>query len=443
MSTRSLLTALARSLLAGEQEREPALARLSRTLGRSWPWLEPLAQRYLERFGSSGMRARLRDVVQFLRKDRGFERARKKHARELSVEQWLIEPHRMQPASAAAGWDVPAITSVGDLADRFQLTPGELDWFADLKALGYKRRAPLLRHYHYRVLVKRSGGLRLVEAPKPRLKEMQRWILAGILEKIPAHSAAHGFVRGRSIRTFVAAHVAQRVVLRMDLRDYFPSFGGARIQAFFRTLGYPEPVADLLGGICTNAVPRDVWRRAAPDVSAAELREARELYARPHLPQGAPTSPALANLCTYRIDCRLAGLASSAGAHYTRYADDLAFSGGEAFARHVERFATHVAAILIEEGFRPFHRKTRVMRQGVRQHLAGIVTNRHANVMRRDFDRLKAVLTNCVRHGPAGQNRDAHPCFREHLEGRVAFVESVNPARGRRLRDLFNQIRWG
>ncbi len=442
MSTRSLLTALARSLLAGEQEPEPAVDRLSRTLGRSWPWLEPLAQRYLDAFSGSRTRPRIRDVVLFLREDSGFERARKKHARELSVEEWLIEPHRMQPASAAASWEIPAITSAGELADLFQLTPGELDWFADLKGLGYKRNAPALRHYRYRVLAKRSGGVRLIEAPKPRLKKMQRWILEGILDRIPAHPAAHGFVRGRSIRTFVASHVGQRVVLRMDLRDYFPSFGGARIQAFFRTLGYPEPVADLLGGVCTNAVPRDVWKQAPQELSAADLREARELYARPHLPQGAPTSPALANLCTYRVDCRLAGLASSAGAQYTRYADDLAFSGDEAFDWRVDRFATHVAAVLLEEGFQPFHRKTRVMRQGVRQHLAGIVTNRHANIMRPDFDRLKAVLTNCVRRGPEGENRAAHPRFREHLEGRVAFVENVNPARGRRLRELFEQIRW-
>jgi hypothetical protein len=212
-------------------------------------------------------------------------------------------------------------------------------------------------------------------------------------------------------------------------------------------MGYPESVADLLGGICTNATPRDVWK-AAPsteagfDIPAAQLREARALYARPHLPQGAPTSPALANLCAYRVDCRLAGLARSAGAEYTRYADDLAFSGGEAFVRRVERFAAHGAAILHEEGFGVNHRKTCIMRQGVRQHLAGLVANRRLNVMRADFDRLKAILTNCVRKGPESQNRDAHPYFRAHLEGRVGFVETINPGKGRRLRAILEQIRW-
>jgi hypothetical protein len=282
----------------------------------------------------------------------------------------------------------------------------------------------------------------LIEAPKARLKKMQRRILAEILERIPAHAAAHGFVKGRSIQTFVAPHTGQRVVLRMDLRDFFPSIAGVRIQALFRTMGYPEAVADLLGGICTNATPQGIWKGAGLDLPSTQLREARDLYARPHLPQGAPTSPALANLCAYRVDCRLAGLAEAAGAQYTRYADDLAFSGGEDFERRVERFALHTAAILHEEGFSVHHRKTRVMRQGVRQHLAGLVANQRVNVMRGDFDRLKAILTNCARLGPESQNRDGHPYFRAHLEGRVGFVETIHPAKGKRLREILARIRW-
>lgn len=236
------------------------------------------------------------------------------------------------------------------------------------------------------MLAKQSDGLRLIEAPKPRLKAMQRQILARILEQVPPHPVAHGFINGRSIRTFVAPHVDRRVVLRMDLQDFLPSFGGARIEGVFRTLGYPETVADLLGGICTNAAPRDVWTQAGAETDAVQLRQAHSVYARPHLPQGAPTSPALANICSYRLDCRLAGLAKSVGAEYTRYADDLAFSSNDAlFERRVETFSIHVAAILMQEGRTVHFRKTRVMRQGVRQFLAGLVANQRANVIRADF----------------------------------------------------------
>jgi RNA-directed DNA polymerase len=433
MRNPSLLRALARSFLAGAPEVEQIAARAGGTLGRQWRWLRPLAQRYLNAVAGR-TRPRHRDVVQFLLNDRNFGRAWSRYFHELSVSQWIAEPQEMQPVAAAAGWNVPRIESVGALCDWLWLDVGDLEWFADLKGLANKKNRPLLRHYHYRVLSKPDGNVRLIEAPKPRLKSLQRQILTEILDKIPPHPAAHGFLKGRSIRTFAAGHTGQRVVLRMDLSDFFPTFSAARIQTVFRAMGYPEPVADLLGGICTHAAPRDLCAGLAYD--------ARSLYSRPHLPQGAPTSPALANLCTYRADCRLTGLAESAGARYTRYADDLAFSGGDEFERRVERFSTHVAAILLEEGFAVNHRKTRIMRRGVRQHLAGLVVNEHINVRRRDFDRLKAMLTNCARLGAEGQNRAGHTDFRAHLEGKVGFVESVNPAKGRRLRAIFERIRW-
>ena len=308
--------------------------------------------------------------------------------------------------------------------------------------LGPERYAGPLSHYHYRILAKEGGAIRLIEAPKERLKRIQKQILAEIIEKIPVHPAVHGFRRGRSVRTFAAPHVGQQVVLRMDLRDFFPSISTPRVQAMFRTAGYPESVANLLGGLCTTAAPRALWQEKGWSLDPLRMADARHLYAWPHLPQGAPSSPSLANICAFRVDCRLTGLAEGCGAVYTRYADDLAFSGGENFEHGVERFAIHAAAILLEEGFAVHHRKTRIMRQGVRQYLAGVVTNRRLNVPRPDYDRLKAILTNCIRQGPASQNHEAHADFRASLAGRVSFVEMINPDRGARLRRLFDQITW-
>jgi RNA-directed DNA polymerase len=435
MPSPSLVTTLARSFLTGDLTVEGIVDRCGKTLGRNWRWLRPLAQRFVESVAGE-TRPRQRAVLEFFLHDRGFRRASSKYFDELSVARWICDAHHMQPVAAAAAWDVPAIESVGALADWLKITPDELLWFADLKGLAYKTKRPQLAHYHYRVLAKKSGAIRLIEAPKSRLKSLQRRILAQILDKIPPHPAAHGFVAARSVKTFTAPHLGQRVVLKMDLQDFFPSITGVRVQTVFRTMGYPESVADLLGGICTNAVPRRVWDGYAP------FREARMLHARPHVPQGAPTSPALVNVCLHRVDCRLTGLARSASAEYTRYADDLAFSGGDEFDRCVERFSTHVAAILLEEGFNVNHRKTRIMRQGVRQRIAGVVTNERANVLRSDFDRLKATLNNCARLGPESQNRAAHPRFRAHLHGRIGWVESINPAKGQRLRAIFERINW-
>jgi retron-type reverse transcriptase len=435
------LHALARSFLAGSAEPDEIVRRAGVVLGREWRWLLPVARRYSESFHKTP-RPRLATVVGFISNDSGFKNAWYRLGDRIAVRSLIAGPQTMLPVPAAAAWNLPPIESVADLAAWFNATVSELEWYADLKDLNRRQRDPRLTHYCYRQQIKKSGNIRLIEAPKQHLRQMQRRILAEILNRVPAHPCAHGFVKGRSIRSFAAPHVAQAMVLRMDIEDFFPSFAARRIQAFFRTLGYPEPVADLLGGLCTNTVAFRSWRSPSMDMIPSRFNEARRLYARPHLPQGAPTSPALANLCSYRLDCRLAGLAQSAGAVYTRYADDLAFSGDRDFAARCERFATSVAAILGESGFAVNHHKTRIMRPGVSQRLVGLITNRHLNVPREEFDRLKATLVNCIRRGWQSQNREGRSDFRSHLSGRVSFVESINAARGVRLRSLFQQIEW-
>jgi RNA-directed DNA polymerase len=144
-----------------------------------------------------------------------------------------------------------------------------------------------------------------------------------------------------------------------------------------------------------------------------------------------------------RASSRLAGLARKAGAEYTRYADDLLFSGDGDFERSLERFRVFVLAILLDEGFSIRHRKTRVMRSGTRQSAAGVLINKRTNIAREDYDRLKAILHNCEKLGPDSQNRDHHPHFRAHLSGRIAYVRMVNHERGEKLQRLFDRIAWG
>jgi hypothetical protein len=268
------------------------------------------------------------------------------------------------------------------------------------------------------------------------LKFAQRQILRKILHAIPPHEAARGFRTGCSVRDFVEPHTGKEILFRMDLEDFFPSISAARILRIFLTAAYPETVARALTRLTTHAAPPAVL-----DERALTWPERRRL-AKPHLPQGAPTSPALANLSAFHLDCRLAGLAEAAGAAYTRYADDLLFSGGVDFARQKKRFVVTVGAILIGEGFRPNHHKTRVLRQGQKQHAAGLVLNEKPNIDRREFDRLKAILTNCVRHGPSSQNRENHPQFAAHLLGRLAWVRFIHPGKATKLRAIFERIEW-
>jgi hypothetical protein len=438
-SEKSLARALAEVFAAGSLDAGALAERARRAIRRCPAWVVRLSERIAAQFATRG-RVPVQRLEAYIRQDTAFVR------KSGSLSPGRIKLPGVRPAMCPvpgppSAWPVPPITTQGGLADWLGVTSAELDWLADAKGLERTASYEPLCNYVYRWIKKRSGGRRLIEAPKPRLKALQRKVLSGILEQIPAHAAVHGFRRGRSIRTYAAPHGGQRVVLRIDLEHFFASIARARVFGLFHTAGYPDGVARLLAALCTNVPPSRLWDACPPLVGSPDDVMQR-LYLRPHLPQGAPTSPVLANLCAYRLDCRLAALAARLNGQYTRYADDLAFSGGAELARRAQRFAIHVTAIALEEGFAVQTRKTRIMRQGVRQELAGVVVNRWTNFRRCDYDALKATLVNCIRRGSESQNRGGLLDFRAHLVGRVAFVTQLNPRRGRRLQELLAQIDW-
>jgi RNA-directed DNA polymerase len=438
-SRKSIARSLATTFVAGTLDEKDLVQRGERVLGRRWRWLLPMARRLAE-ICAGRVRPRKATIEKWILRDPGFSRACSRH--DLCLTSFIGDTPMMRPIAAAKAWDIQLLRTAGELGGWLGLTLGELDWFADLRGLLCKQSSPKLRHYRYRTLSKKHGQFRLIEAPKPRLKEIQRRILTGILDHVPPHEAAHGFRRGRSIVTFAGPHVGSEVVIKLDLEDFFPSISAAQIHAIFRSVGYPEAVADLLTGLCTTSTPMEELHDAYCASYDSRMQQQRRRYSQRHLPQGAPTSPSLANLCAYRMDCRLAGLAAAVGANYTRYADDLVFSGDGGLRRAAVRFSVHASAIIMEEGFSVHHRKTRIMRQGVRQRIAGMVVNQGLNLPREDFDRLKATLTNCARHGAPTQNRSGHENFRSHLEGRVSYFEMITPVKGGRLRELFEQISW-
>ena len=381
------------------------------------------------------------DLAAFLRADPSLTRAFSRAALQASASPRPRKPKMEDPPPRLTSINIPNLPTPAALAQCFGINIDRLLWRADVTGRNRKHPPGPLRTYRYRWIPRRNGPPRLLEIPKVALKQMQRKILAEILNQIPAHPAAHGFRPGRSILTNAAPHCGKSIVLRFDLADFFPSVTSARVFRIFRTIGYPSPVARLLMGVCTTSLPADVWD-ARPGARLGSDFHARQRLITRHLPQGAPTSPALANLAATRLDRRLSGLAATASAIYTRYADDLIFSGDDTLARSRKRFATHVALIATDEGFTLNHRKTRMMRPGVRQHVTGVVVNIHPNLPRAEFDRLKAILTNCARQGPASQNRQNLPDFRAHLVGKLAHVASIHSARGEKLRTLFNQIDW-
>jgi hypothetical protein len=332
-----------------------------------------------------------------------------------------------------ARWDLPVLATPEDLAKWLGLPLGKVAWLAGRFDWGSRPASVRQAHYVYHWKPKRAGGARLIESPKVLLRQVQTRILREILDRVPAHAAAHGFVKGRSILTNAVPHTGRTVVVKWDLTNFYATVRFNRVVAIFRTLGYSREAAIWLASLTTAATPADV---PLPETGAHALKA----YRGRHLPQGAPTSPALANLSAFSLDVRLSGLAKAFGGTYTRYADDLTISGDERFARRLRNLIPLVEQVIRSERFRVHPHKRRVLRSGKRQVVAGVVVNAKPNVCRDEFDRLKAILHNAARHGAESQNREGHRDFAAHLRGRVAHVMMVNPTRGAKLLRLYERI---
>jgi hypothetical protein len=287
----------------------------------------------------------------------------------------------------------------------------------DLRALRYLSiHSPCERSPHYVTfaIAKRSGGERLIMAPKARLKALQRRLNELLVERLPASEFAHGFRKARSVRSNAAPHVGKRVIVHLDLKDFFPTIHFGRVRGMLIALGYGYAVASVLAALMTEAPRQPVLvngMRFFPPVGPRAC------------PQGAPTSPGLSNAIVVRMDRRLGGLARRFGFAYTRYADDLTFSGDDIDAAHALRcLAERIAR---SEGFEINRSKTRVMRAGARQTVTGVVVNEVLGLSRLERRRLRAALHRLRQDGVV---RDAH------VEGHLAYLHMLNAEQAASLR---------
>jgi hypothetical protein len=332
-------------------------------------------------------------------------------------------------------YGLPHLTTPAQLADWLKIPLGKLAW---LTGRYWETRRPMSAkqaHYHFRWRKKRSGGYRLIESPKTELRRIQQQILRGILDKVPPHAQAHGFVQGRSIRTNAEPHVGKRVIVKFDLENFYASLKFSRVVAIYRSLGFSREVGLWLARLTTSMIP---WSLEPPEPGWNEI----EAYQGRHLPQGAATSPALANLSAYALDVRLAGLAAKYGADYTRYADDLTFSAHGKTVPALKELIPLIEKVVRDERFRTNKEKRKVVRRNQRQVVAGVVVNDRLSAPRPEYDRLKAILHNCIKLGPRSQNRANHADFAGHLLGRIAHVRHLNPHKGAKLLAIYGRIDW-
>ncbi|MCU7853828.1 MAG: reverse transcriptase family protein [Candidatus Thiodiazotropha sp. (ex Monitilora ramsayi)] len=428
---------LAISITDGGWDKTALTDRLTRSLNGGPPDPEQLAARLIFHF-DKGIAPSKPQLIRFFQNEDLLHLYYEKQGGNQDPIMQLDPPVMGPLPDGMLTFPLPQLSTWKDLRLWLGLSNNELAWFADTEQRQRRITEPKLHHYYYRWFSKQSGPPRLIEIPKTRIKSIQRQILKEILNRVPPHQAVHGFTRGRSSLTYVSQHIGKDVVLHMDLKDFFHSVPTPRIGAMFQRIGYPRRVARLLQGLCTHATSASL----AGEPYQKLPWDLRKRLAGKHLPQGAPTSPAIANLCAWRFDCRLQGVANHFGLDYTRYADDLAFSGPASMMRMAPFLQHLIGAIAIEEDFEINHRKTRVNTKAQSQRLVGMVVNEKPNLPRAEFDQLKAILYNCVRLGPESQNRQGQPDFKAHLAGRIAYTEWLNPARGKRLRSLWKSIPW-
>ena len=425
---------LALSLLSGKWDSVAVADRLSRALPPDFTELGKASARLLFRFDESSP-PDVDALVEFILSEPLFRPALESAAIKGPL---LDSPVMAELPETLVTFPLPDLATWSDVGSWLSLSDKEVAWFADCRSQQSKTTERKLHHYNYFWVPKRSGTLRLLEAPKSRLKEIQRKILKEILNRVPPHPSAHGFSRGRSTKSYAEPHIGKEVVLRLDLKDFFHSVPVARVGALYRRIGYPKTVAWLLQGFCTTSTSPSLAGKQFEDLAW----DTRKRLESKHLAQGAPTSAQLANLCAWRLDCRLHGLAKRFGLEYTRYADDMALSGDHHLARMSNFIEALVGSIAMDEGFRLNHRKTRLRLKSQRQCLAGVVVNAKPNCRRADWDQLKAILHNCAKYGPGSQNIDGHPDFEAHLRGRIAYVSWLSPSRGQKLRLLWDRIDW-
>ncbi len=315
---------------------------------------------------------------------------------------------------------LPAPENLEQLSELMQLNAGEVLW------LSYERAATTVDHYTRFEIPKRSGGRRLISSPKPKLRAAQSWIAKNILDLLPPSRYAMAFRPGTSIVDNASPHLYAAIVVKLDLKDFFPSIGFTRVRGYFEYIGFNPGIATILALISTDAPRVKLTLDGATKYIAMGERG---------LPQGACTSPALANLIASPLDGRLAGLCRALESTwiYTRYADDLTFSCRDENA-DVGRLLNAVAKIVGDEAFRINGAKTAVMRAPGRQVVTGLLVGDEIRLSRRDLRRLRAFLHRCEKYGIEAVSREIGKNALSVARGHLAYVTMVMPEHAAELK---------
>lgn len=318
---------------------------------------------------------------------------------------------------------LPYFPTVADLAQAMGISVNEL------RFLTFQRKVSRVHHYKQFSVPKKTGGVREISAPMPRLKTAQHWVLHHILYKIAPNEAANGFVPTRSIVTNAQTHLKAETVINLDLQDFFPTIVYKRVWGLFRQFGYSVQISTILALLCTET---KVDETTLDGIKYFVQKGERVL------PQGAPTSPAITNLICRGLDKALTTIAKSYNLNYSRYADDMTFSGH--FDRdedldELREFMKTTRHIIASHGFIIHPKKVRIMGRGNRQEVTGIVVNEKPSLEAKKLKNFRALLFQIEQSGLKGKSWNGKEgiSMLYAINGFAHYVNMVIPEKGARF----------
>ena len=261
---------------------------------------------------------------------------------------------------------------------------------------------------------KKSGGMRNIEIPSDRLKNIQRWILKNVLNNIVVHDSCYGFMKGKSIYDNALLHVGKDCVLNMDLKDFFPSISQKDVFNIFYQRGYTKKVSYYLAKLLTKDGV---------------------------LPQGSPASPQISNIVAKHLDKRLSELSKRYNAVYSRYADDLTFSG----TSNIKNMIPIISKIVREEKFQLNERKTRYSYYFQRQEVTGLIVNKKVSVPKEYLRELFKEIYYCKKFGVSShlkKTKNHKIFFKEHMYGKAYFIKMIDREMGEKILNELDSILW-
>ena len=292
--------------------------------------------------------------------------------------------------------------------------PVIFDWMHVAQIL--QLRQIQLKCYHVFV-IRGKNKEREITAPSKELKRRQQWILSEILEKNAVSDCCHAFVKGRSIVTNAMMHIGKQNILNLDIKNFFPSISQDRVIKVFEEMGYGISASGVLADICCY--------------------EGR-------LPQGAPTSPYLANLVLSKMDDDLVRFSKQKGLIYTRYADDMSFSSD----LDIRPYVTEIKQIVMKHSFTVNEEKTKYYQEPYRKIVTGLVVKENKICVPKSFKRkLKQEIYYCKHLGVQthlnNTGNSMRSGFKEYLYGKAYYVNMVEPDIGKRFLRELDAIEWG